>query len=203
MDLFEKGDSIIEEDQVDTWLTAFEPPYREFAADGRLGFKGGFGHGIVPIWSLSNKGKRQAAAVYKWEAVARWLIPKGYDGGNPPKWQSTASEVIVKRIHEGKETLVVSIPGIADGPTGHWSGRTPDQKPCTIVKQYAWDAPRYHEDPEKGAGYYFSGKFELKISDQENAWATKFWISFFFEDSEPGGGTGQLTVIEPPHEISK
>ena len=30
------------------------------------------------------------------------------------------------------------------------------------------------------------GNFELKISDSQNARAMKFWISFCFDDKEPG-----------------
>ena len=30
------------------------------------------------------------------------------------------------------------------------------------------------------------GNFELKISDSQKARAMKFWISFYFDDEEPG-----------------
>ncbi len=209
IDFYERGNSTMEEDGAGTWRTSLKPPWRYVGNDSSLGFEGGFGYGYSPVWSPFPTGPRQACGLYKWEAVARWLVPKDYGGaGQIPRWQCTATQVIVKRVDkQGRETIVENLPGpFPDGPSGQNTGvRTTGTPagPCQIVKQYAWDAPRYAADPEKGSGYYFSGTFELKISDSENARALKFWISFYFDDEHPAAGVGQLTILESDHEVPR
>jgi hypothetical protein len=76
-------------------------------------------------------------------------------------------------------------------------------EPGQIVKQYAWDAPRFAAEPGKGAKYSFSGNWELEIRDTENAWGIKFRITFNFDDEHPERGSGQLTITEEAHELKR
>jgi hypothetical protein len=202
IDFFESGDSVMEADGAAYWASSLGRPYLSIDDHDKLGFESGFGYDYPSVFSPL-KGAKQACALYKWEAVARWLVPADYT--SIPVWECTASQVRIEQVANGKRTSIWSRQGpFYDGPTGRAVGPdTTGHGQCGIVKQYAYDAPRYAAAAGQGKSYYFFGKFELKISDSENARALSFVISFFFDDQNPAMGVGGLTITEQDHEVPR
>ena len=191
-----------------SWYLSLEDPYRDVGGDRMLGYEGGVGY-VPTILSgmFFGKGTPYAVGLFKFEAVAGWRIPKDELLAN---WKYTRSNIKVYYTDKSgvKHSIREEPDPTPDGPHGHYVSLLDQQgnrlKSGDITKVFSFDAPRLAIPlPCSGNTYYFSGDWDIHVSDSENEWATRIHVTFQFKGDKPSDGSGSLTYLEKPHVITK